>query len=263
MNTTIIFEIDESSYTMMNDTVVILDSFKFANWIHPESYTLLFSTLSLKDSNIAYRSIKDMVLSENSIDIVTLKSNSRIVPIGSIEYVEKFLGKPIKALNVPKELRTEKICKRKIWEGTPETVKTLLNQGYTNLFIKDAAGVKKFEPTIINKFTEKLPKLCFISENIPNIKTEWRVFVYQKEIIDCRMYLGNWRDTLDKDIVQYVVNEYSKSPTAYTLDFALLKSGETVLIEAHNFISCGLYGFEDHNKIKNMVLNAYREEQIS
>lgn len=53
------------------------------------------------------------------------------------------------------------------------------------------------------------------------------------------------RETIDKNL------------SAYTLDVALTSDDQTVPIEVHNFISCGLYGAELHVA---MYTRAYREE---
>ena len=43
-----------------------------------------------------------------------------------------------------------------------------------------------------------------------------------------------------------MVRAFANAPKAYTLDVAVLRNGQTAVIEVHNFISCGLYGFTNH-----------------
>ena len=48
---------------------------------------------------------------------------------------------------------------------------------------------------------------------------------------------------------------------AITMDFAVIKNKEgvvmTVVMEAHEFISCGLYGFSDYQKLPLMLKRAW------
>ena len=44
-------------------------------------------------------------------------------------------------------------------------------------------------------------------------------------------------------LAETMVKAFTNTPKAYTLDVAVLRNGQTVVIEVHNFISCGLYGF--------------------
>jgi hypothetical protein len=59
--------------------------------------------------------------------------------------------------------------------------------------------------------------------------------------------------------VEDCIKEIGDSITAYTLDVAMLKSGRSVVLEIHNFVSCGLYGFDDAAIIP-MLINAFKED---
>ena len=63
--------------------------------------------------------------------------------------------------------------------------------------------------------------------------------------------------------IHKMVEDYKKSPKTYTLDVAVIKKSEdcykTVIIEAHRFFSCGLYGFSDHARIPKMFSQCWNE----
>lgn len=61
-----------------------------------------------------------------------------------------------------------------------------------------------------------------------------------------------------------MVEEYSKnnSPIAYTLDVGIHfvdNNLVTSLIEVHDFFSCGLYGFDDKDKLPFMFYRWFKE----
>ena len=57
------------------------------------------------------------------------------------------------------------------------------------------------------------------------------------------------------------ISKIGKSLTAYTLDVGILPNGRTAVIEVHNFVSCGLYGF-DHPVLTAMIANGYKTELL-
>lgn len=48
-----------------------------------------------------------------------------------------------------------------------------------------------------------------------------------------------------------MIKQYITAPIAYTLDVGI-SDGKTVVIEVHDFFSCGFYGFSDHTIIPFM-----------
>ena len=47
------------------------------------------------------------------------------------------------------------------------------------------------------------------------------------------------------DKIKAMINAYKTQPIAFTLDVAI-SNNDTVIIEVHDFFSCGLYGFSEH-----------------
>lgn len=253
MSRVIIFELNKHTEMMESDIVTIYDSFNYINWYNNSTeYILLFSYLG---SNLAYQSIKDLLNNENRISIDFDNS----IPVGSIEFVEKFLNKEIKAINIPIELRSQRFTGRHIEVGDKTTADNLLKT-YNKLFIKDACRCKKFEPiTYSHRYKGELPDKLFISTLI-DIESEYRAFVFNGKILDCRQYIGKYSDRYDENILEEAINNWENKPSAFTLDIAVLKNNKTVLLEIHNFISCGLYGFNS-TKLAFMTIKAFLEEK--
>lgn len=175
---------------------------------------------------------------------------SSCIPIGSVEFVLSWFAamgvKNVKPLNIPKELWH--FCDRKIAIGK-------LKDFTGTYMIKDIDNIKyehnqkvTIYPTMLygNNYHCSLHfREFFLSEWVDNVESEWRVFVFNREIQDIRCYLGNPWKTPDKQYVQDVIDTYNKiRNTAYTLD-VMVTNKKTEILELHDFFSCGLYGFED------------------
>jgi hypothetical protein len=82
----------------------------------------------------------------------------------------------------------------------------------------------------------------WISEPI-NILTEYRTFILNDEILDCRHYKGDWRFMPDHKVIEDAVSLMKTNrPRAYCLDFGVTDKGETLLIEMNDGFSIGHYG---------------------
>ena len=253
---TIVFEVPYDTLMLSADNIAIYDSFNYINWYTGiRQYDLRVSTLG---SKVSYASIRDLALDKDSIPL-----EDSCIPVGSIEYVETIMGKHIKPTNIPIQLREKQFTDRYVADINREELNEYLNN-YKELFVKDSERVKGMEPMVARYGRElgNLSSKLFISEVI-NIKAEWRVFVFRGEVLDCKQYLGKYTDEPDYALINKMVSTWKKSPTAYTLDVGLLDNGKTVIIEAHNFISCGLYGFNSGNKLALMISVAYKEEKLN
>lgn len=121
-------------------------------------------------------------------------------------------------------------------------------------FIKPANDVKLFTGDVIERkehlsliqdFNPGLKEETelFISQTI-DIVSEYRCFVFEKDLKGIQYYLGDFRKYPDADLIDQMVNDYISSPVAYTLDVGVTSSGETVLIEVNDMWAIGSYGFD-------------------
>lgn len=100
--------------------------------------------------------------------------------------------------------------------------------------------------------------------------SEWRIFVYEDEVRDMRIYnfgKNGHLYTPDRWEIFSIIREMGRLrmegreiPAAYTIDVGVDTNGNTYLLEIHNFVSCGDYGFED-KCIRDMLVNAYELEK--
>lgn len=249
----------------------LIDHCDYINWYNREEIYRYF-----RDS----RSIKD--IEDNRLDthIVALhpgitdevKSMQDLIPIGSLEYVKNIiriqLGLTdkskvvIKPINVPKKLLDKKYTLRDIEEMGRDGLKFILYRNNKEYFIKSATDCKKFDAMITKSISEvPADEKYFVSEVI-DIECEWRVFVHKNIVRGVKLYSGDWRDSLKTEglaeFIDEVVTEFNSELSAYTIDIGKVGSKYCV-IEAHNFISCGLYGFSYKN-LPQMFESAYKDE---
>jgi len=231
--------------TVKNDIIFdfafhLKEAIKYNNWFYNEK-------------------VYDYQFCENIKNIKTTNVKS-LVPIGSVEFVLDFYKtyfdiNNIKPINIPNELNKFKFLKRKIFKGSEKN--SISNSTSKQYFIKDISKIKGF--TDIVSF-EEIPnnRDVLASEEI-EILNEWRCFIYKGELLDIRSYNTSCFVYPNIDIIKEMINEYKNSPTAYTIDVGITDSGETVLIEIHQFFSCGLYGFMDYRVLPNMFIATHKE----
>ncbi len=205
------------------------------------------------------------------------------IPVGSIEFVEKFLQKTIDFPNIyplliPHQLDAYKHRRTTICSSKEEIHNLFSEWEQDKLFIKSADVLKCDYTDIYTKIQiDALPKSqkYFVSEPV-NILSEWRVFVFNGKILDIRNYDGDFWLLPNKKEVEEMVSEYSYvggpldkssvnggNPPAYTLDVAVIEKNnehKTAIMEVHNFVSCGLYGF-NHPAILQMLKKGWEWEK--
>jgi len=189
---------------------------------------------------------------------------SRIIPIGSIEFIQHILSSlnlpQLQAVNVPDEFNCLKYLGRKVNMLSNKT--ELLSQippERQELFVKPGRTPKLFAATT-TKYLDEVPdhEPLFVSELLSGIVAEWRAFVLRGRILTIRPYfLESWICP-DKALVEEMAEKVSLP--ACTIDVAVLTTGMTVLMEVHPFISCGLYGFEGPNILR--LANVAWQHQI-
>lgn len=180
---------------------------------------------------------------------------SNVVPVGSIEFINLFclkhgIQEPV-AMNVPAELNISKYTMRKIWYGiAANELHTLPIDCPKGCYLVKPGITPKLFPASAYYPGKDVPKILqgeknlFVSEMLKqDIVSEWRLFLRHGDIMDQRPYYMRKWVMPARDVCNEMASLLKKYP-ALTLDVAVLESGETVVIEAHPLLGCGLYGFE-------------------
>ena len=197
-----------------------------------------------------------------------------LIPIGTIEFVTKYLSNTYKIekenpVEIPEYLRTDEFLKRDYrittWDKLPDT---------GSYFIKDVSELKTFGQVInldyqnikewfekpSNEFSTQLvlnKQHLFQVSSLFDVKSEYRVYVIDNKIENICNYNGDCTLLPDINLIKKAVelikfNE--KWLTSYMIDIMVGKEG-TAIIEIHNFASVGLYS----TLWGNNLIYAYRD----
>ena len=193
------------------------------------------------------------------------------VPVGSLEFCSYMLQniglRPVTALNIPPMLRNPDITGRNVYcLADYDALHTFMEfqDPLQKFFIKPGDFAKRF-PTVeimaksISQF-ESIPGPYFLSfPFLDEIDAEWRIFFHRGKIVDARPYILDRWVCPQKEFAENILGQWPNAPAAGTLDIAVLRSGRNVLLETHQLISCGLYGFEERVLLR-MYQDAWRWE---
>ena len=176
-------------------------------------------------------------------DDYKLLKREKLIPVGNLIFVQQYLDKKMKPIEVPEELRKYLNREYHIIKGK-DIPNEFKNENY---FFKDADTLKKWN-NALNPYDLTFDKETnYIVSKRVIFDSEYRIFIYDNEILGLKNYLGDILLFPDIDYIKDIINNY-KGPNAYTLDIGI-HDGKTDLIEIHPFVSCGLYGFYDRNII--------------
>jgi hypothetical protein len=231
----------------------LLESIRFKNWLN-----------NTKDNKIKFLNTSADLKEIESFIPLFKPIHFKYVPIGSVEFVCAFLKHfydlTPKPVNVPEELfyhPSFDFTKRRIFNGTEKDFKG-------KLFVKSNTKIKGVCGILNEKEPYELPVGEYqFSGVLTIIESEWRAFVYKGKLVGLQNYAGDFTKFPSVGIIKEMIETYKSAPIAYTLDIGvgrdvydnengMFQYSETFVIEAHDFFSCGLYGFADHAILPNM-----------
>lgn len=219
-------------------------------------FQLSFIQLLTMQKNIRELDYSYEFLELDDIESFKKDTNKKYIPLGSMEFVNLFISlhediKEIrKPIYIPTELMKDKYLKRTILKE--KGIDFLFEK---DMFIKSIERYKDFTD-LGKEFHFESEKEVIISEPI-SIISEYRCFVFQGRIISLNHYDGDFFEVPNESVIKEMISDYKDSPSAYTLDVGVIETGETVLIEVHPMVSCGLYGAYLGNYYIPMLIQGY------
>jgi hypothetical protein len=168
--------------------------------------------------------------------------------VSIFDKVTRLLGAPYGKIDTyPNSLKP--FLKREISKSTLGEFETLWNRTEVPKFIKPVKQ-KVFNgiavKTLLNWFyIYGAPKdtEIYVSD-IVEFQTEYRVYIRDGFPVGVKHYRGDPFIPLNKKVVEDTIDAFTEAPVCYALDFGVIKSGETVLIEFNDFTSLGNYGLD-------------------
>jgi hypothetical protein len=145
--------------------------------------------------------------------------------------------------------------RRRTWNSTVgEVVKRLQEGSGEPFFVKPTAALKRFTGRVVESWND-LQVLANASDDMRVIcsdvvqwRSEHRVYVANGRIVGTRHYLGDPELSVDVNAVRDAVAAYQSSgvaPAGYGIDFGVLATGETALVEVNEGYGLGSYGLDD------------------
>lgn len=196
-----------------------------------------------------------------------------IIPVGSLEYVFERMGQlgykgvsGITPLNVPNILQKPDFLNRQ-YQANLSKREVVSQVKEFPVFIKSADRYKGFLEVVETPIhLDGLPLVGrYDVSELMDIQAEWRIFVQQDEIVGAKSYGSDDlfpkppNERFLKRMVRTIEKERQNGasfPLSYTLDVGVSLDG-SFLVEAHPFVSCGLYGFENLERLPSMMIQGF------
>ena len=192
--------------------------------------------------------IKRLMRNQLPLDAETLVVGDHAV----ISLAMKRLGLDGMSDCYPKSL--EKYLGRRVWSTT---IRGLISESrfknMTDIFVKPKTKAKLFTGFVLNSNRELWRLDGFSGQTelycsaLVDWVSEWRVFVNGGQIVGVRNYGGDEGILLDMGVVEAAVGDLEASDqrtAGYGIDFGVLESGETTLVEWNDGFALGSYGLE-------------------
>lgn len=176
------------------------------------------------------------------------------VPVGSVEFCLEWYRQmgvaSVQPLNIPAYL--DAFVKRQVIR----TDKLVYNG--RKYFGKSMDTIKSDTTGWYYEYDGATP--MFFTEAVNDISSEWRMFVCNGEVRGIKCYAGSPLITPDMGYCREIVDAVQEQRIlrAYTLDLMVQQSGNTDILELHDFFACGLYGFSDPTTLRQMALLTQR-----
>lgn len=182
---------------------------------------------------------------------VPIDRNSLIVgDIPCMNHAMKQLNITIPIVNTyPKSL--SKFLYRKVWLSTIGNLENQFQNGYCrSFFAKPFEKNKKFTGRIFHSESDlsyidhHSKRTILICSEFVNWVSEFRVYVVNSEIREIAYYAGDEKIKPDKKVIEDAINELDvagESFAGYGIDFGVLSSGETALVEMNEGYGLGAY----------------------
>ena len=160
---------------------------------------------------------------------------------------------PPEPIDIPEELYP--YTKREIQYGT---LGHFMKNGKFPLFVKPRkaklfVGMVVSSPDELSYLTHldmAAEEQDLMASSVVRFIAEFRVFVANGEIYDCRKYSGRWNIQPDYAFIEETIRNYKSAPAGYTIDFGITDKGETMLIEVNDGYSFGSYGLNPDAYVK-------------
>lgn len=148
------------------------------------------------------------------------------------------------------ESLTPFLCRR-VWKSTLGDVERhIIDEAVPPVFVKPSARRKNFTGRVLGLSNDSMQigpvsrsQEVWCSE-VVTWKSEYRIYVIDDSVVGVAHYSGDADVVLDLRVVQKALAAYrlsGEAPSAYGIDFGVLNTGESALVEANDGYALGAY----------------------
>ncbi len=207
---------------------------------------LLASELSARGISITLFTVKKIQRRQLALSRETFIAGGMDVMHGAMQQLGIEVPQPA---DYPDSLQP--YLRRRIWKSTLGVIEQrILDGDSAPVFVKPAERRKNFTGRIfatiddfrvIGDVSRRQPVWC---SEVVAWASEYRVYVVKHEIGAVKHYGGDTAITPDLQVIEAALAAYraaGSAPAAYGIDFGVLATGETALVEANDGYSLGAY----------------------
>lgn len=203
----------------------------------------------------AARDLDWVVTDEQEVPERAKKLARVAIPVGGIEFVRERLRRAgakdaeMTPLEIPEPLRG--MAGREYFVAKGSEIAGTEYTDADRYFVKDASRLKSWTSLPHDGDVSRMidPGRAYVVSEKIDLLSEYRCFVHMDEVKAVQRYAGHPLVFPDPATISEMVARMAASerPDAYVLDVAVKRAADattsTVPIEAHPFVSCGLYGY--------------------
>lgn len=173
-----------------------------------------------------------------------------------------FITRALKQLSIPEPQPNDyptslsKFLHRRVWQSTLEELERGLRGGcYPAIFAKPAIRRKRFTGCVFE--SDNLSQVYGVSRKekvlcseVVTWLSEYRIYMVHSEIRSVDYYAGNADIPIDIEEVKraiQVLDQAKESYAGYAIDFGVLASGQTALVEMNDGFAVGAYSIDSKN----------------
>ena len=178
---------------------------------------------------------------------------SKIIIVGGIDTLREILfNLEVLQPEVPKpHVVLPQFLKREMKEMTlKEFIDYSNSDSFKPTFIKPLEEDKTFTGFVFKHKKDAIPLkplpwiFKLLTSEVVELQSEFRVFVQDRKILDCKNYTGNFWLRPNPHIIQEAIDAYTNQHIAYTLDWGIDLNGNTILIEINDAFGVAPYGLD-------------------
>lgn len=183
-------------------------------------------------SDIQYQKNDIVVGSVHAVHFILNKLHIQIPQLYIPEHLEKYTGRTITKSTVGEVLK-------RTMDGESLFIKPIhLKEFPAQVTVPGSELLMTYPDQNFTDLTE-----CWTSTVVPFV-AEYRIFMLGQTPIGCHYYRGDFKQSLNWNIITMALKELGSSPAGWCLDWGIDQDGRTLLIEANDGYALGHYGLD-------------------